>query len=168
MRITMPATAPPMPEAASGALRALGEQLRGQRKALRISAVATAGAAGLSRVTLHRIERGEASVTIGAYFNVAAALGLNISLTAPVPAKAASAPSTALQNPLPEIIRLADYPQLQSLAWQLPGALKLTQREALGLYERNWRQVDTAQMGTQERALVTQLVQERGKGVLLV
>jgi transcriptional regulator with XRE-family HTH domain len=164
----MPATTPPLASTANSALRALGEQLRVKRKALRISAVATAGAAGLSRVTLHRIERGEASVTIGAYFNVATALGLDISLASPTAAQAASAASTALRRALPQSIRLADYPQLQSLAWQLPGAQQLTQQEALGLYERNWRHLDTAQMSTQERALVTQLVQVQGKGVLLV
>jgi transcriptional regulator with XRE-family HTH domain len=164
----MPATAPRLAESSRDALHALGAQLRAQRKALCISAVATAGAAGLSRVTLHRIERGESSVTIGAYFNVAAALGISISLTSPLAAQAASAPSAALQSELPQNIRLADYPQLQSLAWQLPGTQLLTQQEALGLYERNWRHVDTAQMGAQERALVNQLVQVQGKGVLLV
>jgi transcriptional regulator with XRE-family HTH domain len=135
---------------------------------MRISAVATAGAAGLSRVTLHRIERGEASVTIGAYFNVAAALGVGIRLTTPVAAHTANSPPDARQIALPQHIRLSDYPQLQSLAWQLPGAQQLTPQEALGLYERNWRHVDAAQMSAQERALVNLLVQELGKGVLLV
>jgi transcriptional regulator with XRE-family HTH domain len=164
----MPASAPPLAESTNNALLALGTQLRAQRKALHIRAVSTAGAAGLSRVTLHRKERGEASVTIDAYFNVAAALGVSIRLTAPLAAQAASAPSAALQSALPQSIRLADYPQLQSLAWQLLGAQQLTQQEALGLYESNWPHVDTAQMSTQERSLVNQLVQERGKGVLLV
>jgi transcriptional regulator with XRE-family HTH domain len=164
----MPATAPPLTETTSRALHALGEQLRAQRKTLRISAVATAGAAGLSRVTLHRIERGEASVTIGAYFNVAAALGVGISLTTPLAAQTVNSPPDAPHTALPPHIRLTDYPQLHSLAWQLPGAQQLTPQEALGLYERNWRHVDTAHMATDERALLNQLVQEHGKGVLLV
>ena len=53
-------------------LTALGQKIRSQRKALRITATATAEAAGMSRVTLHRIEQGEASVTIGAYLNAIA------------------------------------------------------------------------------------------------
>jgi transcriptional regulator with XRE-family HTH domain len=158
----MPAAAPPIAPNAASALHALGGQLRGQRKALRISALATAGAAGLSRVTLHRIERGEASVTMGAYFNVAAVLG--ISITALAPAQCAP----AAQSALPQTIRVADYPQLQALAWQLPGVLLLTGQEALGLYERNWRHINSAQMGPQESALLSQLVQVHGNGVLLV
>ena len=41
----------------------------------------TAEAAGLSRVTLHRIERGEPAVTIGAYLNVITALGRHLDIT---------------------------------------------------------------------------------------
>jgi transcriptional regulator with XRE-family HTH domain len=36
-------------------------------KALKVSATTAAEAAGMSRMTLHRIERGEPSVTMGAY-----------------------------------------------------------------------------------------------------
>lgn len=162
----MPATSPYLAEPAASNLHALGEQLRRQRKALRISAVATAGAAGLSRVTVHRIERGEASVTMGAYFNVAAALGVHI--TAHAPGQGSPAAPPAAQSALPQTIRVADYPQLQALAWQLPGVLLLTGQEALGLYERNWRHINSAQMGPQESALLSQLVQVHGNGVLLV
>lgn len=62
-------------------LTALGQKIRSQRKALRITATATAEAAGMSRVTLYRIEKGEASVTIGAYLNAMAALGLDFDIT---------------------------------------------------------------------------------------
>ncbi len=41
----------------AGALPALGAGIRARRKQLRVSATAAAEAAGLSRVTLHRIER---------------------------------------------------------------------------------------------------------------
>ena len=54
-------------------LQALGEQIRGQRTALRLSATVTAEAAGVSRVTLHRIEKGEPSVALGAWGSVMAA-----------------------------------------------------------------------------------------------
>lgn len=48
-------------------LREIGRHIRAHRRALRISAIATAEAAGISRVTLHRIEKGEPSVNAGAY-----------------------------------------------------------------------------------------------------
>ena len=64
-------------------LAALGARLRGARKRQRITAVAAAEAAGLSRVTLHRIERGEPSVAVGAWVAVASALGLELGLVAP-------------------------------------------------------------------------------------
>ena len=71
----MPSPAPIVPEQCTAQLQALGEQIRAQRKALRLSATVTAEAAGLSRVTLHRIEKGEPSVTMGAWCNAMAALG---------------------------------------------------------------------------------------------
>ena len=73
----MPDKKPALASTVADQLTALGQQIRSQRKALHISATATAEAAGMSRVTLHRIEKGESSVTIGAYFNAMAALGLD-------------------------------------------------------------------------------------------
>ena len=55
---------------------------------------------------------------------------------------------------LPARIRLADYPQLRSLAWQRAADDQLSPREALELYERGWRHVDAARMAPNERALV--------------
>jgi len=43
----------------------IGRRIRTERKSLGISAIATSEAAGISRVTLHRIEKGVPSVTIG-------------------------------------------------------------------------------------------------------
>ena len=57
-------------------LKALGAQIRARRKALGVSATVTAEAAALSRVTLHRIEKGTPSVAMGAWANVCAALGM--------------------------------------------------------------------------------------------
>lgn len=67
------------------ALRALGARLRATRKAQRVSAVAAAEAAGMSRVTLHRIEAGEPSVSIGHWVALADALGLVLTIAAPAP-----------------------------------------------------------------------------------
>lgn len=56
MRSLMPSKSPAPTDACTTQLQALGAQIRSQRKALRLSATVTAEAAGVSRVTLHRIE----------------------------------------------------------------------------------------------------------------
>lgn len=76
----MPAQAPPSGPKVEKALRLLGERIRERRKMLKVSAIATAEAAGVSRMTLYRVERGGASVTIGAYLNVVSVLGLELEL----------------------------------------------------------------------------------------
>ena len=48
------------------------------------------------------------------------------------------------------------------------GVKTLAPEEALGLYERNWRHVDTAALDANERALVNALAQHVGGGQLLV
>ena len=157
----MPAIPPPLHPAAADQLAALGEQLRVFRKARKVSAVAAAEAAGLSRATLHRIERGEPGVTIGAWLGAAATLGLQLALVDPQ----AAAPAAAA---LPERLRLDDYPQLRRLAWQLHGVEDLTPLEALSLYERNWRHVDVPALSPAERLLVDTLARTLGRGRLLV
>ena len=159
----MPAAAPLIAPNAASALHALGGQLRGQRKALRISALATAGAAGLSRVTLHRIERGEPSVTMGAYLNAMAALGLDFGIPAP-PTSSAGKNDEDRKDWIPTRIRLADYPQLKQLAWQIHGINVLTPAEALSIYERNGRHLDVQAMVPRERHLVDALRLAFGQG----
>lgn len=155
----MPAKAPPLAPSATHRLVQLGEQLRLARKRQQVTAAAAAEAAGMSRVTLHRIERGEPSVTVGAWLAAAAALGLELAL---------ADPSAAAGPPLPEKIRLADYPQLRQLAWQLAGVEELTPQEALSLYERNWRHVDGRSLSMKEIALVNALAVTIGAGRPLV
>lgn len=70
----MPSKSPAIEKNVADKLIALGEQIRAHRKALRVSLATAAEAAGMSRVTLHRIEKGEPSVTMGAYLNVMDAL----------------------------------------------------------------------------------------------
>ncbi|MDB5828119.1 MAG: transcriptional regulator, family [Variovorax sp.] len=163
----MPAKAPAPHIAGTGVLGTLGSCIRQRRKALRVSATTAAEAAGMSRVTLHRIERGEASVTMGAYANAMAALGVQIRVV-DLPA-AVSAPLEKVQaHAAPLRIALADYPQLKQLAWMLPGAAELTAEEAFGLYERNWRHIDDKQIDDHERALIDTLTRTLGQGQLLV
>jgi hypothetical protein len=114
----------------------------------------------MSRVTLHRIEQGEPSVTAGAWVALANALGLGFALVdtnAPSPAEA-----------IPERIRLDAYPQLKALAWQVQGAEDLTPQEALQLYERNWRHLDAAALVPAEVKLIRALTRTIGGGRLLV
>ena len=158
----MPATAPATGEIVATKLLALGEQLRAQRKRLGVSATTAAEAAGMSRVTLHRIERGEPSVTMGAYLNAAAALGLALGVVDAQP------PQRDKAATLPTRIRLADYPQLERLAWQFQGASDVTPAEALSLYERNWRHIEQGALAPHERALIDRLVTSLGGGRLLV
>ncbi|MDP9964380.1 transcriptional regulator with XRE-family HTH domain [Variovorax paradoxus] len=98
----MPSAAPPLTPAADRRLAAFGRRIHARRKALKVSATTAAEAAGMSRMTLHRIERGEPSVTMGAYMNAIAALGLDVDV---VPSTQSAQPA-----PIPGGVRIADYP----------------------------------------------------------
>lgn len=166
----MPARSPLQNRTAATQLATLGARIRAQRKRLKVAAGTAAEAAGMSRVTLHRIERGEPSVTMGAYLSAIEALGLELALNDPQ-ARAAAAESVSASVPgrgLPATIRLDDYPQLRRLAWQRFGTSGITPAEALSLYERNWRHVEPDLMEPGERALVEALALRLGGGRLLV
>lgn len=141
-------------------LQALGSQIRARRKALRVSSVAAAEAAGMSRVTLHRIEKGAPSVAAGAWANAMAAVGLSLVALKTEDAHGAGpgqANPVNLAEWIPVRVRLADYPQLKALAWQVHGTDTLTPIEALGIYERNARFLDAAALSAAERALLQAL-----------
>jgi len=159
----MPSRSPPTGKIVNARLAALGRRIRARRKGLRVTAVAAAESAGMSRVTLHRIERGEPSVAIGATMSIIAALGLDIELLEARPGSASEAAAK-----LPAKIRLADYPQLRRLAWQRKRVDEITPTEALALYERNWRHVDSRALKARERELVKLLADALGGGRLLV
>ena len=151
----MPSIAPTSTPSHAASLAALGEAVRVRRKALRISATAAAEAAGISRVTLHRIEKGEPSVTAVAYMAVLWALGLDARATVRDAGPAAARPMR--KGWIPARIRLDDYPQPRELAWQVHGTPELTPAEALDIYERNWRHVDAGKLSEEERDLVDAL-----------
>lgn len=156
----MPAKSPFTTSATLARLIELGQRIRVHRKALRINAATVAEAAGMSRVTLHRIEKGEPAVTIGAYMNVLSALNLELGLLDPArPAAARDDMHTDWAGWIPAQVRLADYPQLKALAWQLHGTDTLTPTEAFDIYERNWRHVDENALQTHERQLIDALRQ---------
>lgn len=149
----------PNADAATAQLQSLGQQLRARRKALRVSSTAAAEAAGMSRVTLHRLEKGEPSVAGGAWAHAAAALGMTLVARNAEDPPPASQPA-ATPNPadwIPVRVRLKDHPQLQALAWQVHGTDTLTPLEAWDIYERNARHLDMANMLPTEQALLQAL-----------
>jgi transcriptional regulator with XRE-family HTH domain len=152
----MPSVTSPPTELIQAQLIALGAQIRARRKALRVSATVAAEAAGLSRVTLHRIEKGEPTVTMGAWANVWAALGIALAAQ-PNDAPAAAAATPDLSQWIPARVQLEDYPQLKALAWQVHGVPWLTPLEAHDIYERNARHMDAAALTAREQALIQAL-----------
>jgi transcriptional regulator with XRE-family HTH domain len=152
----MPAKSPDISSSTATLLKALGQQIRVHRKSQRISAVVAAEAAGMSRVTLHRIEKGEPTVTMGAYVNAMVVLGLDLGI---LPQVEQSANTLALNRSewIPVRIYLKEYPQLNHLAWQLQGAESVSPLEAWDIYDRNWRHLDQQALVEQERQLIDAL-----------
>lgn len=161
----MPAKAPPNGLKLEKILLHMGQQIRARRKTINVSAVATAEAAGISRMTLNRIERGEASVTIGAYMNVISVLGLELQLFDP---KLKVKPLNELNLTTKSKIALSKYPQLKKLAWQIKKTQKLSPQEAFNLYERNWRHIDLNEMDSKELKLIQELMTLFGAEKMLV
>jgi transcriptional regulator with XRE-family HTH domain len=159
----MPAVSPSLSDTNARQLSALGERIRLRRKQLKVSAIVAAESVGMSRLTWHRVERGEPSVTMGAYVGAANALGLSMQLMQAEPSERRN----RVLAP-PEQIELAHYPQLAQLAWHLKGASHITAQDALNLYERNWRHVEPDAMDAQERELLQRLVATLGGGRLFV
>jgi transcriptional regulator with XRE-family HTH domain len=151
----MPSKIQNIVDAAAQKLIAIGQQIHAQRKALKINATAAAEASGISRVTLYRIEHGEPSVTMGAYMNALAALGLDLRMASST--EVVAEPTAHPPLWIPARVRLADYPQLKQLAWQVQGTDELTPAEALSIYERNARHLDTQALEPAERRLIEAL-----------
>ncbi len=156
MGIIMPANAPETSRASAETLAELGKQIRAQRKSLRVSAVAAAESAAMSRVTLHRIERGEPSVTMGAYLNAMTALGMKLSISGRSDS-ISNSETPNKQGWIPARINLENYPQLKQLAWPVQGTSELKPAEALGIYKPNWRHVETSALEAQEQNLIDAL-----------
>jgi hypothetical protein len=120
-------------------------------------------------VTLHRIEKGETSVSLGAYLQVCQALGLHLGiLTADEGRATHSRQSTKSLTLEGSHIRVGDYPQLTTLAWQLDVDALLTDEEVRGIYERNKRFLEIEKLNTHERALMQRLILERNMENLFV
>lgn len=64
-------------------------------------------------------------------------------------------------------IRISEYPQLQFICWQRNNEF-VEERDALALYEANWRFIIEEDLTEKERLLIDRLVQFYGNGVLNV
>ena len=65
------------------------------------------------------------------------------------------------------VVEVQDFPNLQLLCWNRADPF-ITERDAFGLYERNWRFVDTKNMPDLERNLIRRLADKYGHGVVNV
>jgi transcriptional regulator with XRE-family HTH domain len=150
----MPAKAPATDAATLTLLTELGAAFRARRKALGVQVLAAAEAAGMSRVTWYRLEKGEPTVTLGAWANAARVLGL----AWPTPPADPAAPAAPRPGEwIPVEIRIDEYPQLRRLAWQVVGRPTVAPREAWAIYERNTRDLDVPGLAAHERDLVMAL-----------
>jgi len=77
----MPSPAPLAFPSENALLTGLGERLRLARLRRHLTAVAVAQRANISRPTLAKAERGDASVTLGTYLRILAIYGLEQDLT---------------------------------------------------------------------------------------
>lgn len=147
----MPAKNPKITREIANQLSILGGQIRAQRKKLKLNATVAAEAAGMSRITWYRIEKGEPAVTMGAWFNAVTVLGLTLDIPE------TEITGTDRRDWIPARIRLADYPELKKLAWHVRGADILSAREAMDIYERNQRHLDLDAMTPEEVRLLDAL-----------
>ena len=130
----------------------IGQLIRQHRRSFKITANAAAQTAGISRVTLYRIEKGEPTVSMGAYLNVASALGLYLHLSTKTDRDNAANGSNV--GKLPVRLSLSDYPQLKQLAWHVQGVDELSLLEAHSIYERNQRFLDIENLSDSEQELI--------------
>ncbi len=65
-------------------------------------------------------------------------------------------------------VRVENFAQLRDLCWNRPANTVLDGRDALALYERNWRYVDKKTLTGEEQRLLDALVARYGNGVLNV
>ncbi|MDB5849139.1 MAG: transcriptional regulator [Rhodoferax sp.] len=72
----MPAAQPPLFSAETSLLTAFGDRLRAARLRRKFSVDTVAARAGISRMTLFRAEKGEATVSLGTYLRILEVLRL--------------------------------------------------------------------------------------------
>jgi hypothetical protein len=65
------------------------------------------------------------------------------------------------------VVEVRKYPNLKLIAWNRVDPF-LTARDAFGLYERNWKFVETKNLTAAERDLIRRLTEKWGRGVMNV
>jgi transcriptional regulator with XRE-family HTH domain len=147
----------------------LGQKIRAQRKALGVRINSAARASGISRMTLIRIERGANSICIDAYIKLCKALGLDLDILKPLGLPMSKIEEGTIKFNIAEAhIRIRDYPQLRGLSWQLNHDVLLTDKEVIGIYERNKRFLEIHEIQRHERLLMQRLIDEYGMEQLLL
>lgn len=134
------------------ALLDLGAHIRALRKSHGYTAVQVAVAAGISRVTLSRLETGEPGVAAGAYAAVLAALGSSL-----------TAIDSQAQHALPSYVHIDEYPVLRSMAWQLREGVLITPAEAWDIYRRHSEILNTSVVDIREARLLRALKRKFGE-----
>lgn len=134
----------------------LGVDLRVQRKRLGVTAEIAAKAAGISRVTLHRIENGSPGASIGAVYQVASALGLELRLC---DRSVQPANNLETEEVVPLTIVIDRNPFLKSLCWHIPNQKVLSAREAHDIYEKGSKFLQDTEVTDEELRLITNLKQ---------
>lgn len=142
----------PQDHRALGALADLGGHIKQLRKSHNLSAQSLASIAGISRVTLHRVESGEPGVAAGAYAAVLAALGSTLAAT-----------GQSVDFALPSYVYVDDYPVLRSMSWQLREGILITPAEAWQIYSRHSDLLDTSVVALQEARLLRALKRKFGE-----
>ena len=130
----------------------LGQRFRQARQRAGLTLEALAARTGLSLRFLSELERGKDGASLGRVLQVAAALGVELQ---------------ALESAIP-LIEISRYPELKLLGWQRTGQRFIDEGDALALYEANWRFVDAEHLIPREAALIRQLADRHGRGVLNV
>ena len=106
----------------------IGQFIRQHRRSFKNTANAAAQTAGISRGTLHRVEKGEPNVSMGAYLNEISALDLNLHLSAKG-SKGWEVNGDDVGK-LPVRLSFSGYPQLKELSWHVQGVDELSLVEA--------------------------------------
>lgn len=130
----------------------LGRLLRQARRKAELTLEDVSARTGMSLRFLSELERGKEGASLGRVLQVAAALGVDLQ------AQAGAVP----------LIEIDRYPELKLLGWQRKGQRFIDERDALALYEANWRFVDAEHLIPREAALIRQLADRHGFGVLNV
>jgi transcriptional regulator with XRE-family HTH domain len=146
----------------------LGQQIRAHRKVLGIRINSAARASGISRITVIHIEKSANSVCINSYIQLCKALGLDLEILRPLGLSMPKMEEDVVEFNIDRAhIRIRDYPQLRALSWQLNHDLLLTDKEVIGIYERNKRFLEVTEIDEYERVLIQRLIDECGMEPLL-